>query len=163
MCLHNIFEPCQLPVSCLSSVFIPQAMADGCLCTAVIGSISFVCTYCVAVYMHNVHCVNVRHASQSLPISWTCKECTHLLFIFVFIFTLHMPNCVNVVLLNVFNWVFLFLVATNCSFVAIGDNLLCMCKALCFHHCLHLLYMVLLLKLGFTMFLDLLLLLTICY
>ena len=37
-------------------------------------------------------------------------------------FTLHMPNCVTVVLLCVFNCMLLFLLAANCSFVAIGNK-----------------------------------------
>ena len=54
---------------------------------------------------------------------------------------------------------FLFFVAANCSFIALGNNLCIGVKKLFFHHCLCLLYMVLLLKLGLLMFLDLLLLL----
>ena len=48
------------------------------------------------------------------------------------IFTLHMPNVVIVVLLYIFNRVFLLLVATNCSFVALGNNVLYMCKHIMF-------------------------------
>ena len=54
-----------------------------------------------------------------------------------------------------FNWMFLFLVAANCSFVAFGNNLLYMHKDILFPSLLS--------KLGLMMFLDLLLLLIICY
>ena len=59
-----------------------------------------------------------------MPISLNYKEFTHLLFIIV---TLHMPNCDTVVLLYLFNWKFMFLVSTNCSSVALGNNLLYRC------------------------------------
>ena len=47
------------------------------------------------------------------------------------IFTLHMPNYV-IVLLHVFNRMFLFLVAANCSFDTLGNNFLCICKGIMF-------------------------------
>ena len=42
---------------------------DGCVCTAVICSFSFLYIYCVAVCMYNVQHVNVRHTLQNLPVS----------------------------------------------------------------------------------------------
>ena len=45
---------------------------------------------------------------------------------------LHMPNCVIIILLYVFNWIFLFFVAANCSFLALGNNLLYKCKGIMF-------------------------------
>ena len=36
--------------------------------------------------------------------------------------TVHVPNWVIVVLLHIFNNIFLFLVVANCSFVALGSN-----------------------------------------
>ena len=59
-----------------------------------------------------------------------------------------LPICVIVVLLYVFNFMPLFLVDANCSFVPLGNNFYTCIKALCFHQCLCLLYMVLLLKLD---------------
>ena len=47
------------------------------------------------------------------------------------IFTFHFPYCV-IVLLFVFNWMFLFLVATSCSFVDLGNNLLYKYKGIMF-------------------------------
>ena len=41
-------------------------------------------------------------------------------------------RCVIVVLLYVFNWIFVFLVATNCSFVALWNDFLYMCKGMMF-------------------------------
>ena len=52
----------------------------------------------------------------------------HFCLLWWFIFTLHIPNCV-IVLLYVFNWTFLFLVAPNYSFVA-WNNLLYICKGM---------------------------------
>ena len=54
--------------------------------------------------------------------AWLCPGTTKNLHIFCLVlcsmFTLHMPNCVTVVLLFVFHWIFLFLVAANCcSFI----------------------------------------------
>ena len=43
-----------------------------------------------------------------------------------------MPNCVTVVLLYVFYLIFEFLAAAICSFGALGNNLLYMCKGIMF-------------------------------
>ena len=43
-----------------------------------------------------------------------------------------MPNCIIVVLFYVFNWIFVFLVAANCSFVALANNFLYMCTDIMF-------------------------------
>ena len=49
-----------------------------------------------------------------------------------YVFTLHMPNWVIIVLLYVFNWMFLFSAAANCSFVSLGNILLYKCKGTMF-------------------------------
>ena len=43
-----------------------------------------------------------------------------------------MPNCVVIVLFYDFHWMFLFLVASNCSSFALGNNLLYKCKDIMF-------------------------------
>ena len=48
------------------------------------------------------------------------------------IFTLHLPNCVIIVLSYVFNWMLLFLVVADCSFVALGNSLVHKCKGIMF-------------------------------
>ena len=47
-------------------------------------------------------------------------------------FTLHMPSFVNVVWLCIFSLMFVFLVATNCSIVALENNLLYMYNGIIF-------------------------------
>ena len=69
-----------------------------------------------------------------------------------------MIHCVTFVLLYIFKLCVNIFGSANCSFVALGNNFYLYVKALFFHHCLCLLYMVLLLKLDFMMSLDLLLL-----
>ena len=114
-------------------LFTPWTLVDGCVCTAVTASVSFLCIYFDAVDVYNVQHIDVRHASQSLSISWNYEEFTHLLFSIVFYFYLtNMPNCVAIILWCVFNWMFLSLVATNCSFVVLGNNLLYMYKGIMF-------------------------------
>ena len=44
--------------------------------------------------------------------------------LFCSISTLHLPNCVIVVWLYVFSLLFVFVFATNCSIVALGNNIL---------------------------------------
>ena len=48
---------------------------------------------------------------------------TQIIFLFVItIFTIHVPNCVSVVWLYTFSLIFVFIVAINCSFAALGNN-----------------------------------------
>ena len=72
-----------------------------------------------------------------------------------------MPNCVIVVRLYVLSWIFVFLVAANCSFVAIETNCLYRCNGIMFPslpvstlYCTVITLMV---------YLDLLLLWNVCY
>ena len=46
--------------------------------------------------------------------------------------TLQMPHCVIAVLLYVFNSMLSFLIVANCSFAALGNNFLYMCKGIMF-------------------------------
>ena len=50
------------------------------------------------------------------------KQLTNFLFVIVFYFNLHVPNCVITVLC--FYLIIVFLVATNSSFVVCGNNFL---------------------------------------
>ena len=111
-------------------LFMAWTLADGCVCTAVIDSVSYLCIYCVAVYvyMFNMLMSGIPNKACLFP------ETTNNLHIFCLllccVFTLYMPYCLTVVLLYVFNWMFLFLVAANCSSVAIGNNLLYLWKGI---------------------------------
>ena len=82
------------------------------------------------------------------------------------IFTVHIPNCVIVVLLYVYNWIFVFLVAANCSSVTKGNIFFCFCicvMVLCSLYHLYPFYMVPLFQHALMMFSDLPVLLNICY
>ena len=70
--------------------------------------------------------------NKGCPFPGTTKKLHIICLLMCSIFTLHMPNCVFIVLLYFFNWIFLFLVAANCSFVGQGNNLLYKCKGIMF-------------------------------
>ena len=67
-----------------------------------------------------------------MPISWNYNEVTYIVFVIEFYcyFTYaQLCYCCYVVCVN---WEFLFLVATNCSFVALENNVLNSCKSIMF-------------------------------
>ena len=105
---------------------------DGCICTAGIGSISFPIST-VFQFICRMFSVSMSGMpNKACPFPGTTKN-LHIFYLLLYsIFTLHMPNCV-ILLLYVFNWMFLFFVATNCFFfVALGDNLFYKCKSIMF-------------------------------
>ena len=101
---------------------------------------------------------------SALSASCIMFEFAKFWFIYYYVvITLHILNCVTVILLYILNCMLSFLVGHNCSFLPQEIIFYICVKALCFQHCLYLLYMVLLLKLDLTMYLDLPLLQNVCY
>ena len=70
--------------------------------------------------------------NKACPYPRTTKTLYIFCLLFCSIFILHASNCVIIVLLYVFNWMFLVLITANCSFVALGNNPLYMCKGFMF-------------------------------
>ena len=89
--------------------------------------------------------------NRAFPFHRTTKKLPFFLLLWC-IFTMHISNCVIVVLLYVLNWIFAFLVGANCSFISLGINILYMCQGIIVHHYLYLFYMVMLLKLDLMIF-----------
>ena len=68
--------------------------------------------------------------NKAFPFPGTTKS-LHIFCILLFSnLALHMPSCVIVTLLHVFTLMFLFLVAANCSIVALGNSFLDKCKGI---------------------------------
>ena len=61
--------------------------------------------------------------SNFWPVHGTTKKLHDFCLLLCSVFTLHMPNCVSVVLLHV-KAVLLVFVANNCSFVTLGNKML---------------------------------------
>ena len=116
---------CSYPEPWQMAVFVLQSLALSVSCVFFVPQFIFICSAC------QCQALLTKLAHFLEP-----QKGTHLLFIILLNFTLHMSSCVIIALLYVFNWKFLFLVAINCPFVALGNNLCISVKALCLHHCL---------------------------
>ena len=89
--------------------------------------------------------------NKACPFAGTTKMLHILHLLWCSVFTLHMPNCVIVVLFYVLTGCLYFLLLPIILFPQ--EIMFCICvKALCFHHCLCLFYVVLLSQLALLMF-----------
>ena len=59
----------------------------------------------------------------------------HIFCTLLCLFLHYICQIVLLLMLYIFNWTFLFLVAANCSFVALGNNFCISVKALCYNNC----------------------------
>ena len=62
--------------------------------------------------------------NNACPFPGTTKEAQIFCLLLCSIFSLHLCNCVNIVQLYFFSFIFVFFVTANCSVVALGNNFL---------------------------------------
>ena len=104
------------------AVFILQLLAQSVSCVSIM--LQFICV----MFSLSMSCM----PNQGCPLSGTTNNLHVLCLLLCSVFTFTYAQLCWYSSVMCFNGIFLFLVTANCSFVALGNNLLCKCRGIIF-------------------------------